>query len=333
MVPYFSATSSYTRHILTLLRCISFDKRAQVRMTTEGLRFSTEDSSFMESFVFLDKGLFTSYTFNPPPPPSSQDDPPDPPIFEINLPSLLEALGIFSLSDPNANKRPGDYDGFAAHRLNRHSNINAFLNPIGTGGVCTFTYEGEGNPLSVYMADANVTTTCDLTTYEADNTEEIPFNRDELALKTIMLSDYLRDAVSELNSMNPEALTILATPASGSGPNLSLSASGALGSVAVEFTTDTPSETPILETFHCPSKTCATFKFALIKAAYRAMSSATKVSMRLDEEGVLNLQFLIQIETVAGQDEKVAFVDFRVVPLVEGEGETEEVGGIDSESE
>lgn len=326
--PLFSAVTSSSRQLLLLLRCISFAKKAQIRISPEGMRFSTEEGSAMESFIFLEKALFSSYTYNTPPPASSQDDDsPPPPVFEINLTSLLETLNIFTLSDPNATKRASDYESF---RLNRHAGINAFSNhALGISGVCRFSYEGEGSPLSIHMSESGVTTTCDLTTYEADSTEEIPFNRDALALKTIMRSSYLLDAIVELSSMNPANLTILASPTSRSRAavtNLSLTAAGALGSAAVDFTADTSSDTPILETFHCPTRTSASFKFSSIKAAQRAMAASTKVSMRLDEEGVLSLQFLVEVEAGGagtgggGGGEGVAFVDFRVVPLVEGEG-------------
>ena len=328
----FRAVTSSARQLQLLLRCISFAKKAQVRITAEGIRFSTEEGSAMEAFIFLEKALFTSYTYNAPPPPSSQDDAPDPPVFEISLTSLLETLNIFSLSDPSVSKRPGEYDSFAAHRLNRHAGINAFSNQaLGMSGVCTISYEGEGSPLSIHMSESGVTTTCDLTTYETHNPEEVPFNRDVLSLKTIMRSSNLLDAITELSSMNPASFTIIASPTSRSGANLSLAASGALGSANVDFSANTSSDTPILETFHCPSRTDASFKFSLIKSAQRAMASATKVSLRLDEEGVLSLQFLVEVDSGSGGGEGVAFVDFRMVPLVEDE--TNGVGGDSTDEE
>ena len=184
------------------------------------------------------------------------------------------------------------------------------------------------------MSEAGVTTICDLTTYETATTEEIPFNRDSIALKTIMRSSTLLDTVNELSSMNPDSLTMHASPSSRSGANLSLTAFGALGSANVDFTTSTSSETPVLETFHCPTKTDASFKFSLIKAAQRAMQTAAKVSLRLDEEGVLSLQFLVEVDAGSGQGsgEGVAFVDFRVVPLVdEADGHGDGDGSTDDE--
>ncbi|KAK4555851.1 checkpoint clamp complex protein Rad1 [Recurvomyces mirabilis] len=335
--PMFSAVAASARHILLLLRCISFAKKALVRISSDGLRFSTDEGSSMEAFVFLEKALFTSYTYHPLLPPSSQDDPPEPPIFEIDLQSLLETLSIFSLSDPNASKRPGGYDDFAAHRLNRHAGINAFSNhAMGMTGVCTFSYAGEGSALSIHMSESGVTTTCDLTTYEAESTEEIPFNRNTLSVKTIMRASFLLDAINELNSLTPASMTIVALLPTRPGPHLSLSAVGVLGSASIDFTTTTSSETPVLETFHCPSKTSASYRFSSLKAAQRAMATATKVSLRMDDEGVLSLQFLVEIEPAGGGGDAaaaVAFVDFRIVPLVEGEGEGGETGDGGDESE
>lgn len=322
--PVFTAVTSSARQVLLLLRCISFSKKAQVRITQDGLRFSSSEGSSMEAFIFLEKSLFSSYIYRAPPPPSSQDDPPSPPSFEISLESLLETLNIFSLSDPaNATKRPGGgdgYDAFAAHRTNRH---NAFsTHTLGMSGVCTFNYDGEGSPLRVHMAEAGVTTTCDLTTYEAETTEDIPFDRDAVALKTIMRSTYLLDAVAELSNLTPAAFTIVANPPSRARANLSLSAMGPMGSATVDFTLDAASGTPILETFQCPARTSASFRFEVVKSTQRAMAAATKVSLRLDDEGVLSLQFLVEVESAtsgAGGSESVAFVDFRAVPMMEGE--------------
>lgn len=315
----FAAVTSSARQILLLLRCISFAKKANVRISDKGLRFTTDDGSVMEAFVFLEADMFSSYRYTPPPSVSSQDDEAVPPLFEVNLIALLETLNIFSISDPSTAKRPGEYDSFAAHRLNRHAGINAFSNQA-HAGVCSFTYDGEGSPLSINMTEAGVTTTCDLTTYEAESPEEIPFNRDNIELRTVMRSNYLLDAIAELSSMNPTELTLQAFPTTRQGANLSFSASGALGSAAVDFTTHTDSETPVLESFSCSNRTSGSFKFSLIKAAQRAMASSNKVSLRLDEEGVLCMQFLVEVDA-GGTGNGVVFVEFRVVPLVEGEAD------------
>ena len=56
------------------------------------------------------------------------------------------------------------------------------------------------------------------------------------------------------------------------------------------------------------------------------MAIASKVSIRGDEQGVLSLQFMIEVEGGG-----VSFVDFRFVPYVPEEGEGEE--GVIDENE
>ncbi|KAK5719135.1 checkpoint clamp complex protein Rad1 [Elasticomyces elasticus] len=316
-----------------------------MRISPSGLRFSTDEGSTLESYLVLSRNLFTTYTYRPPPPASSQDDTSDPPSFEINLNALLETLNIFSLSDPTTytNKRGGE-DAFAAHRLGRHAGINAFASrgSLGVTGLTTFSYDGPGSAFGVFMSESGVTTTSELTTYEAEvgeGGEEIPFNREDLAFKTIMRASALLDAVTELGFLTPDSLCVAATPTStrlvgtgaGSAANLSLSAAGALGEVKVDFSTTASSETPVLETFQCQRRVSSHYRFSAVKSASRAMAAATKVSLRMDCEGVLSLQFLVEVDGV-GSEEGVAFVDFRVVPLVEGEiEEGGEVGSSDSD--
>jgi cell cycle checkpoint protein len=331
--PLLVAVTSSSRHLLLLLRCISFAKKVQVRISSDGIRFAAEEGSVMEAFVVLEKSIFTSYEYNYSNVDSTDESEAEPPIFEISMTSLLEVLNIFALSDPAAAKRPGDsYDRYAAHRLNRHAGINAFSSTaMGVSSICTITYEREGGPLSIHMSEAHMTTTCDLTTYSASTIEEIPFNREQLALKTIMRSATLLDSINELSTMNPTDITVFATPTPkrAAGSNMSLVAVGALGSANVDFKNITDSA---LETFQCPARTEASFKFSLIKCAQRAMATASKVSFRLDEEGVLSLQFLIELERAApgseGDDnDVVAFVDFRLLPLLDDqEPEAEDEG-------
>ncbi|KAJ8603691.1 hypothetical protein MRB53_042072 [Persea americana] len=314
----FTAISNSTREILHLLRCISFAKRAFVQISSEGLRFTTEEGSVMEAFVFLEKALFTSFTYNPTATASSQDGPPLVPLFEINLVALLETLNIFALSDTSVSRRPGGgYDAFAVHRLNRHAGTDPFANStLGIKGTCTLSYDGEGSPFNIHMSEAGVVTTCQLNTYEAASIEELPFNRDRLALKTIMRSAALLDATLELSNFNPTELTISTNPSSRTGANFSLTAQGSLGSATIDFAANAASETPVLETFTCDTEETTTFKFSLLTAAQRAMAAATKVSLRLDEEGVLSLQFLVEVDA-GGAGEGVAFVDFRILPVAE----------------
>jgi cell cycle checkpoint protein len=310
-------------------------------------------STNLSGSAFLDKSLFTTYTFNPPSLPRilqdlDEDDEaeaPALPAFQISLTALLETLQIFGLTDPNTTRPPWARD-------NPYPTSTAFSNNVlGMNNLCRISYDAPGAPLSVILTEASIRTSCDLTTYEAEFADEIPFDRHSLAFKTIMRGSWLYDAVSELSSTSPEKLTMYAKITRGK-PFFALSSSGTLGSARVEFNNQsqpsayrTPAPTnpnavgaesnqpptSLLETFQLSdpeSVLKASYKFSLIQKAARAMSIATKVSVRVDAQDVLSMQFMIEVDGNGGTGSgdvaaKVSFVDFRFVPLVEDE---EEVG-------
>jgi cell cycle checkpoint protein len=101
----------------------------------------------------------------------------------------------------------------------------------------------------------------------------------------------------------------------------------------------------VTETFQVqppPSKSRVTesYRFALVRKALRAMAVSSKVSIRGDRQGVLSMQFMVEHGEGAGGDgssagagptrvggnstDNVSFVDFRFVPLVEGESESDD---------
>ena len=222
--------------------------------------------------------------------------------------------------------------------------------------LCRITYDSPGAPLSVILTEASIRTSCDLTTYEPEYTDEIPFDRQSLAFKTIMRGSWLYDAILELSSTAPEKLTMCAKTVR-SKPFFALASTGTLGSARVEFNnqlprssfrtaaTDEASAPPagLLETFQLSDPDAVlrqSYKYSLIQKAARAMSVATKVSIRVDTQGVLSMQFMVEVEPAAGGGggtSQVCFVDFRVVPMVEeeegdedgegGEGEDTFMGG------
>jgi len=376
-LPILTAVSSSARQLFLLLRCIAFSNKAHVQISDIGIKLAVDEASIMEgrlyprpqpsqtrstdripASAFLDKSLFTTYTFNAPALPqhsqhSDSDDeldsaPAATPSFQISLPALLETLQIFGLTDPSTSKPPWARDGpYPTSTAFTGNNILGGMN-----NLCRISYDGPGAPLAVTLTEASIRTQCDLTTYEPEYADEIPFDRQALALKVIMRGSWLHDAVHELSSTSPEKLTMYAKTVRGK-PFFALSSSGTLGSARVEFnnqpqpsvyrtpastnihtTSDAPEPlTNLLETFQLSDPDTVlrcSYKFSLIQKAARAMSVATKVSIRADTQGVLSLQFMIDVESGSGGSgvggSKISFVDFRFVPLVEDEDDEEGEG-------
>nr|KMM65957.1 hypothetical protein CPAG_02298 [Coccidioides posadasii RMSCC 3488] len=287
--PIFSAVSNFTHHLYLILRCIGFASKAAIQITPQGIRFSAEDGRVMQGLAFLDKTLFANYVFNPVPSDNGVATDTDVveeeldtaayPRFLISLTALIETLQIFGLSDAPADSNPisNPITGPAS---------NAFSTPaLLLNRTCTISYLRPGSPLCITLSEAGVTTTY---------------------------------------STNPSVLTITASPKK--APYFALSASGGpFGESTVEFSIDKEPDAladpsykslnnngssrqpkrgklapSVAETFlvHPPSSRARvrqSYRFALVRKALRAMAAASKVSIRGDSQGVLSIQFMIEL--------------------------------------
>lgn len=98
-------------------------------------------------------------------------------------------------------------------------------------------------------------------------------------------------------------------------PYLSFTGKGDLGSSDVDFARGRE----LLETFSIRDKWTQSYKFDFIKNSTEAMRIANKVSLRGDGQGILSLQFLVDIE-----GGKRSFLDFRFVPFATHESDEDE---------
>ncbi|KIW84930.1 hypothetical protein Z517_00318 [Fonsecaea pedrosoi CBS 271.37] len=352
--PIFTAISTSARQLYLLLRCIAFSQRAEVEITQQGIKFSVEEARVVQGLTFLDKALFSSYNLR-----LNDEDHALPP-FAVSVDALLETLQIFGIAETTSSAR-NPYGGLSS------SYGNAFNTPaLALGGTCRISYQEAGAPLTVTIQEGSVTTTCEMNTYRVydqyGDDGGIPLDRNSLCLKAIMRSAWLNDAIGELSGTNP---TVLVINASGrTAPFFSLEGEGGpFGDSTVDFLPESKnapsSSVPrakkqplVTETFSvvAPSgsrgRVCQKYKFDMIKRAGRAMALASKVSIRQDQQGVLSLQFMIDLgdganagprreESVAVNapptPSSVAFVDFRFVPLLDDE-ETESNGELEDET-
>jgi len=270
------------------------------------------------------KNLFTSYTTNFPTSAADKDDSSSEsedaeegsltPSFQVSLPAFLETLQIFGAADAAARQARADVDPYRSNLRNYRS--DAFSNQtLGMSGTCSLSYDEEGGPFSIVLEEAGVKTICNLTTYVPETPEEIPFDIEDLSFKIITQARWLLDALAEIGPTSPEKLTIVA---SRKEPFLRLtSAGGALGSSSVDFAKGRD----LLETFSVKERWIQTFKFDTIKAATEAMRIASKVSLRGDRQGVLSMQFMVEVEGAG-----LSFLDFRFVPYAHHEDDEDDEG-------
>ncbi|KAI4216587.1 MAG: hypothetical protein LQ351_001076 [Letrouitia transgressa] len=312
-MPLFSAISGSTRQLYNVLKCINFVSKAQVRITSEGLRFTVEESQVMQGVAILNKELFTTYSYTVRADGENEEEEDSTVSFQISLSALLETLQILGINEAKDRWSTRDpAHGGAAGFLNKGGPAVAFEHrTLGMASRCRLSYASKGSPLCIVLEEAGVTTTCELYTFEPEYMDEIPLQRDAIAQKIIMRAEWLHDAIVELSSTSPTKLTMVASP---TAPHFTLSSAGPLGSATVEFSKNAQ----LLETFQVKERSVNTYKYSLIKDASRAMAVASKVSIRADEQGVLSLQFMIETE-----GDNVSFVDFRFVPLLPEEDDEE----------
>lgn len=374
MEPLFTGVSNNAHHLYTLLSCIGFASKATVQITPDGLRFSAEEGRVLQGLAFLDKSLFTSYTFNPTPntaneqSETAEDEDSDEinyPHFVVSLSALLETLKIFGINELTEPHGARDSNLPQTNPASSAFSAPALL----MDRSCTLQYASHGAPLSIAIDEAGVQTTCELVTYEpAEDETDIPLQRDAIVMKIIMRSAWLHNAIGELDSSTPTILKLSASAKrepyfalSGAGGPFSEStvefsvdqggASGqAQGTQAAQghkvLTNDGSSRAratraaklapTVTETFLVspPSsmgdRIQQSYRFALIRKAARAMSVANKVSIRGDRQGVLSLQFMVELDdssTSTGRSVGagvrgsglVCFIDFRFVPLLDEE--------------
>lgn len=257
----------------------------------------------------LDKSHFTSYALNLDEP--QDGEAPNLPSFQITLPALLETLQIFGAVDTATRSQKAEQDPYRSNLRNyRH---DAFSNQtLGMGGTCCLQLLEEGGPLSIIIEEAGVKTTANLTTYLPEVPEDIPFGRDDLAYKIIMQSRHLLDALAELAPNAPSRLTITTSK---NQPYLTLAGNGDFGTSTVDFAKGRE----LLETFTVHERWAQTYKFDLVKSATEAMRIASKTSFRGDRQGVLSLQFMVEVEGAG-----MSFLDFRFVPFISHEDDDDE---------
>jgi len=308
-------------------------------------------TAYINSDIFDEYTYTPSHSRSTPSPPLSptDSDPEDAShedenaAFEIPLNTLIECLNIFgtagAVSNPNITNgsagggkprkwRRADDDGSEEEReRGRDGRRGALDNYFGSGGKddkrtgMRMSFAGAGYPLTLLVAEDSTgpTTTCEITTFDPEPNIELPFDSESTVLKIILKSSWLRDALSELDP-SCDKLTIIGNPPTahpsgttgGAKPMLRIQAAGTFGSTEMDY----PNDKEVLESFTCTHTVAFSYHTVHIARTARALASSTKTSLRIDEEGLLSLQFLMP-SPVGGGGKKMseAFIEFRCLAL------------------
>ncbi|PCH38411.1 Rad1-domain-containing protein [Wolfiporia cocos MD-104 SS10] len=351
-----SASIHDIRYFTVLLRGLSFSDRASLLVNSSGISVTVEHSRTLLATAIIFRPLFNEFEYNPEP----ESNPPSPSPsgaeeeaeeerstgFDIPLNIFIDCLNIFGTAGgstipapsrklrwkpPNTDEN-SDTEGNNQGPSNGGSNAQAkkdsangridqyFASEKGTG--MRLAYAGQGYPLTLLIAEkANgPTAKCQITTFEPGEQLILDFDESPTIMKIILKSSWLRDALSELESLSCDKLTIIGNPPPPPGraarlsapPRLRLQATGPLGSTEIDY----PNDSEVLETCECAGQVRFSYRFKLVTCAQRALQSSTKTSLRINEDGMLHLQLMLPAPRARSSDMS-AFVEFRCLPLDE----------------
>ncbi|KAG7086489.1 hypothetical protein E1B28_002438 [Marasmius oreades] len=300
--------------------------------------------------------------------PQSQQDEEDIDIentaFEIQLNTLIECLNIFGTAGGTGSSGSGkrvqlkqddeeessdnqgdnnERNGFRRQSNGRkktgqggNTSLDLFFNRSDRRTSMRMTYLGEGSPLTLLIAEdsSGPTTTCEISTFEAEPQLELPFDAKDTKLKVILKSSWLKEALSEIDP-SCDKLTFIANPpekADTDGtvarqeertrtrakPILRIRATSMHGTTEMEYFNDRD----VLETFDCLEPVSFSYRFVHITRAMRALQTSVKTSLRIDGEGLLSLQFLMPAqrarrEGTGHRGGRENFIEFCCLPLDE----------------
>jgi len=124
-----------------------------------------------------------------------------------------------------------------------------------------------------------------------------------------MQSSVLKDVFAELDTTS-DFVQIFMSP---DAPYFRISTFGYAGSSHADFSKDSD----FMEVFECNKTQTNRYKTSLLKPSTKALNLSSKISIRLDDRGLISLQYMILTD-----DSQICFVEFLCSP---DEEESEEV--------
>lgn len=173
------------------------------------------------------------------------------------------------------------------------------------GGSCRFTMTSAEGPLTLTLEENGVITRCSLTMYDPEFVDDVPFDDDNIVCRVILRSHWLKDAFLELDAgAGSKILMKISTDE----PRLELMSDSDGSSTSVHF----PNQRNLIESFFSTESLSLCYRWPVLRHCMKAVSSSQKVSIRVDKNHALSLQFMI-----TSSDQKTSFVEFKIAPFDE----------------
>ena len=166
-------------------------------------------------------------------------------------------------------------------------------------------YGKYGDPLSMWMEEDGLVSKADIPSQEVRETLFFDFSKPKIGAKVVMVCEHLREIFAEFD-LSSEVLEIAVDHEK---KTLSFSTSGSAGEVTISL----PENSEMVHFFECASETKAKYPMNLMKHALKAVFMSEKLSLRMDKQNILCLQYMMIFP------EGNCFLEFYCAPEVDYE--------------
>ncbi|WFD45847.1 hypothetical protein GLX27_000472 [Malassezia furfur] len=299
--------------LTAMLRAVNFTAFATISISASGLEVVSEVNKAVQAHAYLYASIFDEYSFVPPRNwmelanrDDSDDEDAQPYIsFELNVSTMVQCLTLFE-----GRMHANDSRGMDARRR---------------GDYVEITYRDFGEPLSVGLHTGRIDMNFRLRTLDSSMVPDLQFSPETTVAQVIMKSEYLARAFQELDAGGETQVHVHFRPRTGRTERggLDLSTENSHGSTEISF----PNENQLTEKFDCVESVACAYPLQCVAYMLQAIKTSLKTSLRIDENGMLSVQFMIASHhaqamtrsaaplTVAASGH--AFVEFLCCPLTD----------------
>lgn len=240
------AQVSDVRVLASLIRPIAFSTIGNFNVSDPGISVTTEADRSVQAVAYVSASIFDEFEFQPPPPLSTADtadrrsaalDSPMPCLdFDIDLVKLLECLNVFGGAPPSnsftnrfrdvrdrergpSGSRPasrwgGDDEEGGRFGSSTQGQAGNMAHPLrGDDSVkatsMKMRWRGPGHGLILLLEEQDVTTRCELATFEPAGSVGLTYNHHDTQAQAIMQSDFLLDALSSIDTASCSKVALL----------------------------------------------------------------------------------------------------------------------------
>ncbi|KAL5284469.1 RAD1 family protein [Megaselia abdita] len=191
-------------------------------------------------------------------------------------------------------------------------NVTAECLGIFSGLACEMKmlYKGKGSPLVFLMAhngDCEFTTECSIKTKNYEDPSEYELVEDCPKYNVIILhGQYFYELVLEFDK-SAEEVELNISPTE---PHFKITTIGVMQSES-DFVIAKSSD--MIVRFNCQSETSARYKYSHIRMFQKALALSSKVAIKTDASGLLELHFMMKTE----KDDSEMYIQYFITPLVD----------------